>query len=369
VLVDIPSVSGGEGALADHVEAELRACHGLEVTRIRDNVIARTDLGRGSRVVLAGHTDTVPANANGRARTRGDVVYGLGSADMKGALAVMLRLARDVASNGDGSDDTPDVAVAGRAPALDVTFVFYTGEEISREHSGLLQIEGADPGLLVGDAAILGEPTGGVIEAGCQGVLRLEVLVKGRRAHTARPWTGINAVHRLAPLLARAGGFEERKPWIDGCEYHESLQAVSVHAGVAANVVPDEALLVLSHRFAPDRDASGAEDALREWLSPTLDPGLGDAVRVIDSSPAAPPNLGHPVLRALLDLTGAVPRAKVAWTDVAFFTERGVPALNFGPGDPELAHTADECVTGLQLEGVYSCLRQLIFGAVPTAGA
>jgi succinyl-diaminopimelate desuccinylase len=338
------------------------------VRRIRDNLVARTDLGRGSRVVLAGHIDTVPANANGRARTDGDVVYGLGSADMKGALAVMLRIARDVVLHGDGSDDAPDVTVGDGAPELDVTFVFYTGEEISREHSGLLQIEAADPGLLVGDAAILGEPTGGVIEAGCQGVLRLEVLVKGRRAHTARPWTGINAVHRLAPLLARAGGFEERKPWIDGCEYHESLQIVSVHAGVAANVVPDEALIVVSHRFAPDRDATGAEEALRGWLSPTLDPGLGDSVRVIDSSPAALPNLGHPLLRTLSDLTGSAPRAKVAWTDVAFFTERGVPALNFGPGDPELAHTAAECVTGPQLDGAYKCLRQLIFGALPAAG-
>lgn len=329
----MPSVSHSERALADRVASALRSVEGLDVRRIGDNVVARTDLGRPQRIVLAGHLDTVPANGNDRARIEGDTLWGLGSADMKGGLAVMLDLASSVAS-----------------PAIDVTWVFYAAEEVAREHNGLLQIEAADPALLRGDAAVLGEPTGAVIEAGCQGVLKVEVTLGGSRAHTARPWMGVNAVHRLAPVLELLAAFPDREPIIDGCRYREATQGVRVHAGVAANVVPDRATLLVNHRFAPDRDEAAAEAALRAWIEPVLDPFRGDRMVVIDSSPAAPPNLTHPLLEALLRATGASPRAKLGWTDVAFFAERGVPAVNFGPGDPELAHTADERVTRADLE-------------------
>jgi succinyl-diaminopimelate desuccinylase len=263
----------------------------------------------------------------------------------------MLRLASDAVI-----DDT----VMG----MDVTFVFYSGEEVAREHSGLLKIEAADPDLLRADAAILGEPTDGVVEAGCQGVLKLGLTVKGHRAHTARPWTGTNALHRLGPILEKVARFDERMPLIDGCRYHESLQAVRAEGGIAANVVPDEATLVLSHRFAPDRDEQQAKDALEAWLRPCLDSQLGDSYTYLDTSPAAAPNLGHPVLKALVDSSGSTPRAKLGWTDVAYFSERGIPAANFGPGDPEVAHTATEFVTRSQLERVYDSLSQLLF---PTA--
>ena len=344
-LVDVPSVSRDEAAMADLVEEELRALPGLEVVRVGNNVVARTALGLAGRVVLAGHLDTVPANDNAAPRIDGDTLWGLGSADMKGGLAVMLELAASL-----------DEA----ALATDVTFVFYAGEEVGREYSGLLTIAHEAPGLLHGDAAILGEPTNARIEAGCQGVLKLEVEVGGTRAHTARPWMGHNAIHRLAPVLAGVAAYEARRPVIDGCEYREALQAVAVGGGVAGNVVPDRATVSLNHRFAPDRDASAAEAALRLLLEPLLDGAMGDRVHVGEAQPAAAPSLTHPVLAALLQATGQPPRGKLGWTDVAFFAERGVPAVNFGPGDPELAHTAGERVERHDLVQAYTILQRLL---------
>ncbi len=342
-LVAIPSMSHHESALADHVESALRSRSALQVKRIGPNVVARSDFGRPTRVVLAGHLDTVPINNNATARLDGDTLWGLGSADMKGGLAVMLELAAGVAD-----------------PAPDVTYVFYAGEEVAREHNGLLAIAAVAPELLDGDVAILGEPTGARIEAGCQGVLKLAVEVGGRRAHSARPWMGSNAIHRLAPILGCVGAYRAREPVIDGCQYREALQAVAIGGGVAGNVVPDWASVTLNHRFAPDRDPAGAEAALRELLEPLLDPGQGDRIDVVEAQPAAPPSLSHPLLAALLQATDAPPRAKLGWTDVAFFAERGVPAVNFGPGDPELAHTAGERVERQDLDRAHAILRQLL---------
>jgi succinyl-diaminopimelate desuccinylase len=338
----IPSPSHGEAALADHVEAQLRARPWLVVDRIGDNVVARTD-GGGPRLILAGHLDTVPANGNAEPRLDGTVLWGLGSADMKGGLAVMLELA------------------AAGPPAISVTWVFYAAEEVSREHNGLLAIERARPELLLGDVAILGEPTGAVIEAGCQGVVKLQLVVGGARAHTARPWMGVNAIHRLGPILEVLATTAQRRPVVDGCQYREALEAVGITGGVAGNVVPDEVRLALNHRFAPDRDAGAAETAVRALLDPVLDPAQGDRLVVTDTAPAAPPALGHPLLAALVAATGAPARAKLGWTDVAFFAERGIPAANFGPGDPELAHSAGERVEGADLTAVDRALRQLIF--------
>lgn len=338
-LVAVPSLSHHERDLADRVEQRLRAVDGLTVVRIADNVVARTSLGRPSRVVLAGHLDTVPPNDNADPRIDGSTLWGLGCADMKGGLAGMLALATGLVD-----------------PAVDITYVFYACEEVAREHNGLLQIETADPDLLRGDAAFLGEPTGSVIEAGCQGVLKLELHLGGVRAHTARPWMGVNAIHRLGPILSHLAGYEARQPVIDGCRYREAIQAVLVEGGVAANVVPNGVTLTVNHRFAPDRDVESALAAVRAWLAPFLDASAGDTLRLVDSSPAAAPNLSHPLIASLLSTTGAEPRAKLGWTDVAFFAERGVPAVNFGPGDPELAHTADERVTRAELERAYASL-------------
>jgi succinyl-diaminopimelate desuccinylase len=344
-LVAIPSVSRDEGAVADYVESALRTYTGLAVTRIGANVVGRTELGRARRVLLAGHVDTVPANANAAPRIDGDTLWGLGSADMKGGVAVMLELAARLAE-----------------PTVDVTFVFYAAEEVAREHNGLLAIARASPDLLSGDAAVLGEPTCARIEAGCQGVLKVQIEVAGSRAHTARPWMGNNAIHRLAPILTRVAAYEGRQPVIDGCAYREALQAVAVDGGVAGNVVPDRATLTLNHRFAPDRSPAEAGTALRRLIEPLLDTALGDGFSIPEAQPAAAPSLTHPVLASLLRATAAPARGKLGWTDVAFFAERGIPAVNFGPGDPELAHTADERVGRAELDRAYTILSRLLSG-------
>jgi len=341
-LVGIPSVSHHEAAAADAVQAALGLCPWLTVERVGDNVVARTDLGRARRVLLAGHLDTVPpSGGNEEPRVEGSTLYGLGAADMKGGLAVFLHLAGILSE-----------------PAVDVTWCFYAGEEVAREHNGLLQLWSERPELLAADAAILGEPTGGLVEAGCQGTLRLRVTLSGLRAHTARPHTGRNAIHRLAGPIGAVGQFEIRRPVIDGCEFAEQLQVVSVEGGVAGNVVPDRATVVVNHRFAPDRTIAQAESSVRELLAPYLEPG--DHWELVEAAPAAPPSLDHPVLAALVSATGAAPRAKVGWTDVAFFAERGVPAANFGPGDPLLAHTPGEQVSAAELKQVAEVLDTLL---------
>mgnify|MGYP000421500893 CR=1 FL=1 len=341
-LVDIASVSHHETAIADHVERLLRGTS-LLVERVGDNVVARTQPAFGQRLLLAGHLDTVPPNGNEAARLEGDVLWGLGAADMKAGLAVMIELARRITQ-----------------PKIDLTFVFYVCEEVEQEHNGLVQLLRERPDLVAADAAILGEPTGGVVEAGCQGTARFEVLLAGERAHTARPWMGRNAIHRLAPVLERARSYVPREPEIDGCRFKESLQAVAVEGFVAYNVVPDRARVVLNHRFAPDRTVREAETAIRELLGDSISEDQGDRFTLLDQSAPAPPSLGHPLIKELVASTASPPRAKLGWTDVSFFAEHGVPATNFGPGDPNVAHSADERVPREQLDACYAALEALV---------
>ncbi|MCY3576172.1 MAG: succinyl-diaminopimelate desuccinylase [bacterium] len=340
-LIDVASVSYQEAAIADLIESRLRTVPGLSVDRVGDNVVARTDLGRPLRVLIGGHSDTVPPNDNAVARIEGDVLWGLGAADMKSALAVMLELAADVAE-----------------PAVDVTWLFYAREEVRVADSGLRELFEVRPDLLAADVALLGEPTGGAIEAGCQGSMRAVVTLAGARAHTARPWMGVNAIHRLGSVLRLAEAYEPRTPVIDGCQFRESLQAVAVEGGVAGNVVPDQAQVTLGYRYAPDRRPTEAEDILRELLAPLL--GDDDQFEVTEHAPAALPGLGHPVLQRLIGDNNLEIKAKLGWTDVAFFAERGIPAANFGPGDSTLAHTAEERVDRAAVESYRRCLEALI---------
>jgi succinyl-diaminopimelate desuccinylase len=344
-LVAIPSESHHEGALADHVEARLRALAHLRVDRFGDNVVARTTAGRGLRLVVAGHLDTVPVNDNGTPEIRDDVLWGLGAADMKGGLAVMLELAAAV----------PD-------PAIDVTWVFYAGEEVSADHNGLRHLFAQRPDLVAGDAAVLGEPTAAALEVGCQGAMRVRLELLGVRAHTARPWMGRNALHRTGRVLAALDDYVARQPVIDGCTYHEALQAVFVEGGVAGNVVPDRAVVTLNHRFAPDRTSDEALAHVEDVLAPHL--AAGDTVTVIDVAHAAPPGLTHPLLAALHERNGLDVRAKLGWTDVSRFAAAGIPATNFGPGDPELAHTRDERVDRASLDAVFGALGDLLRSGV-----
>ena len=344
-MVDMPSESFNEGPITDWFEAELRKIPGLTVDRVGDNVVARTNLGRKHRVLLGGHTDTVPANNNATARVEGKTLWGLGSADMKGGLAVMLELARSI----------PE-------PALDVTYLFYAREEVAIRHNGLRELFELRPDLCEADVAVLGEPTHAVLEAGCQGTMRFELTFAGKRAHTARAWMGRNAIHRLSGLLETLEAYEARQPVLDGCQFHEGMQAVFVEGGVAGNVVPDSVKLTINHRFAPDRSIEEATAHVEELVAPFLE--AGDTIEVVDASPAAAPGMNHPLLAALAGRNDLEVRAKLGWTDVAFFAERGLPAVNFGAGDPLLAHTREERVEEPYLQIVFLALAQLLTDAV-----
>ena len=340
-LISVPSVSFEEAALADMVEARLAQTAWLDVNRVGDNVIARTQLGRPQRVLLGGHLDTVPVNENATPRVEGDTLWGLGSADMKGGLAVMLALAEAV----------PE-------PELDVTYLFYAREEVEFEHSGLREVFALRPDLCEADLALLGEPTLGVVEAGCQGTMRLSVEIAGARAHTARPWMGRNAIHRMGEVLRVLEAYEPREPIIDSCQYREALEAVFIEGGVAGNVVPDSATVTVNHRFAPDRSLSEALEHVEALFEPVL--GEGDALTLLDSAPPAPPGLSNPLLAAFVGRYDLQVRAKLGWTDVSFFHTHGVSAANFGPGDPRLAHTRDERVDRAALEACYELLERLL---------
>jgi succinyl-diaminopimelate desuccinylase len=339
-LVSIDSVSGHEASLASFVEDQLRTNALLDVERVGDNVVARTTGHHATRLLVAGHVDTVPGDARD-AVIAGDVLRGVGACDMKGSLSVMLEIAKD------------------RTPrSVEVTWVFYAREEIARTESGLLELAQIRPDLLEADVAILAEPTGGVVEAGCQGSLRVGVELNGKRAHTARPFTGRNALHRLGSLLYRVASYEPRTVSIDGVDFTEQLQAVSVGGGVAPNVVPDLANCTLNHRFAPDRTRVEAFSWLRDFLGDCLEDD--DVLELIDWAPAAVPSLENDHLRSLVALSKRVPRGKMGWTDVATFAELGVPATNYGAGDPLLAHRSDEFVTLGELDVFAEVLREWI---------
>ncbi len=328
-LVDIESVSGNEARLAEAVENTLRAhAPGLEVARSGEAVLARTNLGRQKRVLFAGHLDTVPVNGNLPSAREGELLYGCGTCDMKGGLAVMLHLATTITE-----------------PRYDVTFACYDCEEVEAARNGLGRVARECPEWLDGDLAVVCEPTGGAIAAGCQGTMRVELATRGERAHTARAWMGENAIHAAAEPLARVAAYQPRTVTIDGCDYREGLQAVRVAGGVAGNVVPDECVLTVNHRFAPDRDEADALAHLRDLFD-------GYSLEVTDSSPGALPQLTEPAAAELVAAAvekGGEPVAKLGWTDVARFAARGLPAVNFGPGDPLLAHTRDEHVVVVQI--------------------
>ena len=351
-LVDVPSVSGTEEPLADAVETALRALGGLEVVRIGNNVLARTNLGRDSRIVLAGHLDTVPTAGNLPSRLETvdgqERLYGCGTSDMKSGDAVMLRLAGRL-------------GVPGAEPARDVTFVFYDCEEVESVRNGLGRVARELRGWLYGDLAVLLEGTDGGIEAGYQGTLRVVLTVPGKRAHSARSWLGVNAVHGAAPILTALAGYRAREVDIDGCTYREGLNAVRIEGGVAGNVVPDECRVTVNFRYAPDRDEDDAEAHVREVFADALAAGV--TLEVTDSAGGALPGLTEPAAADFVAAVGSTPRAKLGWTDVARFAAFGIPALNFGPGDPNLAHQAGEYVRVDRLQPAEDALLTYLTGS------
>lgn len=323
-LVDFPSVSGTEKPLADAIETALRALPHLTVERYGNNVLARTNLGRAERVILAGHIDTVPIADNVPSRLDEDgVLWGCGTCDMKSGVAVQLRIAATVP-----------------APNRDLTFVFYDNEEVTADLNGLKHIAENRPEWLEGDFAVLLEPSDGEVEGGCQGTLRVLLRTTGERAHSARSWMGANAIHAAAPILARLASYEPRYPLIDGLEYREGLNAVGISGGVAGNVIPDECVVTVNFRYAPDRTEEEAIAHVREVFA---DCGVEEFV-IDDHSGGALPGLSHPAAAAFMKAVGGVARPKYGWTDVSRFSSLGIPAVNYGPGNPHLAHKRDERV-------------------------
>jgi succinyl-diaminopimelate desuccinylase len=339
-LVDVESVSGDEQRLADLVEGALRGLAGLAVERDGNVVLARTDRGRGRRVVLAGHLDTVPIAGNVPSRRADGVLHGCGTTDMKSGLAVMLRVAHLV---GTGALD----------PGVDLSWVFYDGEEVEAARNGLGRLARTRPDVLAGDFAVLLEPTDGVVEGGCQGTLRVVVRTAGVRAHSARSWLGRNAIHAAAPVLGRLAAYEPRVVRVDGLTYREGLNAVAIAGGVAGNVIPDECTVTVNYRFAPDRSADDALAHVRDVFHDF-------EFELTDSAPGARPGLESPIAAGFVAAVGGEPRAKLGWTDVARFGELGIPAVNFGPGDPNLAHKPEEHVAVQQVIDVEAALLRFL---------
>lgn len=337
-LIDIPSVSGDERTIADAVEGLLTPLPHLTVRRVGNTVIARTHVGRKRRALLGGHLDTVPANGNARASIVDGVLRGVGSVDMKANVAIALRAAMQVID-----------------PVIDVTYAFYDCEEVEAERNGLARVLRERPELLACDLAILMEPSNGSIEAGCQGTLRAEVTIPGVRAHSARAWQGRNAIHDAHRLLAALDSFEAEQPIVDGLQYREGLTAVGIRGGVAGNVVPDECTVTINYRFAPHRSQDDARAFVESFVAGA---GIqGARVVIVDSAPGARPGLDDPMVGSFVAAMDATPLPKYGWTDVARFAELGVPALNYGAGDPALAHHADEHVPISQVREVEERLR------------
>lgn len=321
-ITDVESVSGDEKALADAVETALRALPHLEVTRDGDAVVARTNLDRAERVVIAGHLDTVPLADNLPSTRRvvdgEDRVYGRGTCDMKGGVAVQLA-----------------VAAAVSEPVRDITWIFYDHEEVDAERNGLNRLSRTRPDLLSGDLAVLMEPTAAAIEGGCQGTLRVAVSTHGKAAHSARSWLGDNAIHSAGEVLRRLESYTAAEVLVDGLLYHEGMNAVAIRGGVAGNVVPDLCVVTVNYRFAPDKDEAAALAEVHRLFE-------GYEIELLDIALGAQPGLDLPATQAFAAAVGGVARPKYGWTDVARFSALGVPAVNYGPADPNDAHTDDE---------------------------
>ncbi|WP_292834327.1 succinyl-diaminopimelate desuccinylase [Microbacterium sp.] len=336
-ICDIPSVSGEERLLADLIFDAMTALGHLEVHRDGDTIVARTHLGRAQRVVIAGHLDTVPINRN--LPTRGAMIdgephiWGRGTVDMKAGVAVQLKLAAELVE-----------------PRVDITWMWYDHEEVDADLNGLTRLAAARPDLFAGDFAILGEPSGGQVEGGCNGNLRAIVRTHGVRSHSARSWIGENAIHKAAPVLARLAEYRAREIDVEGLVYREGLNAVRIGGGVAGNVIPDLCEVEVNYRFAPSRTVEQASDHVRDVFA-------GFDVEIVDRAAGARPGLDAPLAQEFVAAVGAVPRPKYGWTDVARFSAMGVPAVNYGPGDPHLAHHDEERVPVAQIEDVERGLR------------
>ena len=333
-LVNISSVSKDEKSIADSIEEALKKYSHLKLTRVNNSIVAKTNFGNKQRVVIAGHIDTVPANNNFPGKIDNAEVIGLGSVDMKSGIAVALKLAAELTSSN-----------------YDITYLFYESEEIETKYNGLELITKQQKDLLDCDFAILMEPTNGILEVGCQGSLRFEVSTSGKRSHSARWWNGENAIHKTNKILEILNNYKSREPEIDGYKFREGLQAVKINGGIAGNVVPDSVSVSINHRFAPDTSIDQATSNMKNLFKDFN-------FLLVDAANAAPTGLNNPLIKEFVSSIGKNIAPKFGWTDVARFASAGIPAINFGPGDPNLAHHPDEKVSISQIDDVYESLKK-----------
>jgi succinyl-diaminopimelate desuccinylase len=341
-ICDIPSVSADETRLADLIHEAVRDLPHLDVYRDGDTIVARTQGSRAQRVAIAGHIDTVPINGNVPTR---DIeidgepyIWGRGTVDMKAGVAVQLKLAAELTD-----------------PRVDITWMWYDHEEVDADLNGLTRLAASRPDLFAADFAILGEPSNGQVEGGCNGNMRVIVRTHGVRSHSARAWVGENAIHKAAPVLSRLAEYRPRDIAVEGLVYREGLNAVRIGGGIAGNVIPDLCEVEVNYRFAPSRDAAEAERHVRDVFS-------GFDVEIVDLAVGARPGLDAPLAQEFVAAVGAEPRPKYGWTDVARFSALGVPAVNYGPGDPHLAHHDEERVPVAQIDAVEQGLRAWLSG-------
>jgi succinyl-diaminopimelate desuccinylase len=321
-LVDIPSESRDEARLAAHALSVLRD-GGVEARDGGDACILAGVTGRDDRplVLLAGHLDTVPPQGNRPGARDADAVHGLGAADMKGALAVMLEL-----------------ALARPAATVDLGYVLFPREELPFGESSLTPLLEREPGLREADLVVVMEPTANAIHAGCLGNVNATWTFHGRSGHSARPWLADNAIHRAAEGIRAVAQVEPIPHDFDGLRFTEVVSVTRIAGGIAGNVIPGQAVATVNYRYAPGRSATDAEAWLRELCEP-----YGTLV-IEGNAPSAPVAVGNPLVQRLIATGDLAVEAKQAWTPVAEFAAAGVDAVNFGPGDPAQAHAREEHV-------------------------
>lgn len=323
-LVDVPSESRREADLVVLV----RKLVPLEPLYDDGEVLLYGD--PDAPVLLAGHLDTIPAQRNIPGRIANGAVHGLGASDMKGGIAVMIELAR--------------AGAPGR-------YLFFTREEIPVSESPLPALF-ATPLLGGTQLAVVLEPTDAILHAGCLGNVQARVTFLGQSAHSARPWTGVNAIHELVRGLEGLVRLEPLDVELDGLVYREVVSAVRIEGGIASNVIPAEASVELNFRYAPGRSRDEAEARLRELVP-------HGELEILSNSPSAPPSLTNPLAARLRELVPDV-APKQAWTPVAQFAEQGIDAINYGPGATAYAHKVDEQIPVANLEQCFTTLRAFL---------
>lgn len=329
-LVDIPSETGNEQLIRDAIADRLSA---LPVSIVRDSLVVG-EPGPG-KVILAGHTDTVPLQGHVGARLEGERMFGLGATDMKGGLTVMIHLLEDL-----GTDR--------------IVGVFYAGEEGPVSDNQLGPVFDATPGLAEADVGVVLEPTNRGVDAGCQGAMNARVSFLGDAAHSARPWLGENAVSKAGGFLTIMHGLEPEIHVVENLEFREVMSVTRASGGIANNIIPARFDLNVNYRFAPDRTLDEATERVHEVCSEA------DEVEIVDIAPSAYPEVSHPLIQALIEASGGVLASKQGWTDVAQLAARGVPAVNFGPGETALAHKPGESVRLDDLEWAYGSLAAVL---------